>query len=282
MSLTDPSGFTEEKVKNAPKDYFSTISDGTSSIVISPSHSENNLGGLSFSAGNWNFSLNGSSGSLVSPPMNGRYPDAPSSNGNRGNFSQSAISSSQMMEFTQGSNGGFSEQKRPVNIERNIAQKGQSLEDYMQEKFGKLAITDAERGFAEAGDRKAFWTSRMERGDPIASVALGIVRNNSFVGFKYVGGRLANMFTGLEGDALNALGVDIMRAHVGAVDFDFSNKIGIPGLLSPTQAAAYHHDVFSNHGLSSGQFGGTLFNTSPNLMRSIWCTGCDHSGAAIR
>ena len=30
------------------------------------------------------------------------------------------------MEFTQGSNGGFSEQKRPVNIERNIGQKGLS------------------------------------------------------------------------------------------------------------------------------------------------------------
>lgn len=162
------------------------------------------------------------------------------------------------------------------------AQKGQSLEDYMQEKFGKLAITDEERGFAEAGDRKAFWTSRMERGDPIAKVALGIVNNESFVGYKYVGGRLANMFTGLEGDALNALGVDLMRAHIGAVDFDFNNKIGIPGLLSPTQAAAYHHEVFSTHGLGSWQFGGTLLNTSPNLMRAIWCTGCDHTGAAIR
>ena len=27
---------------------------------------------------------------------------------------------------------------------------------------------------------------------------------------------------------------------------------------------------------------GTLANTSPNLMRSIWCTGCDHEGEAIR
>ncbi|MEM9101602.1 MAG: hypothetical protein AAGB12_04710 [Pseudomonadota bacterium] len=178
--------------------------------------------------------------------------------------------------------GAFTQLYNGEQSLRADVQKGQSLEDYMQEKFGKLAITDEERAFAEAGDRKAFWTSRMERGDPIASVALGIARNHSFVGFKYVGGRLANMFTGLEGDALNALGVDIMRAHIGAVDFDFNNKIGIPGLLSPTQAAAYHHEVFSNHGLSSGQFGGTLLNTSPNLMRSIWCTGCDHTGTAIR
>ena len=175
--------------------------------------------------------------------------------------------------------GAFS---RLFNDEANHAQKGQSLEDYMQEKFGKLAITDAERGFAEAGDRKAFWTSRMERGDPIATVALGIVRNNSFVGPKYVGGRLANMFTGLKGEALNALGVDLMTAHIDAVDFDFSNKIGIPGLLSPTQAAAYHHEVFTDHQLGTGQFGGTLFNTSPNLMSSIWCAGCDHVGEAIR
>ena len=134
------------------------------------------------------------------------------------------------------------------------AQKGQSLGDYMQEKFGKLAITDEERGFAEAGDRKAFWASRMERGDPIAKVALGIVNNESFVGYKYVGGRLANMFTGLEGEALNVLGIDLMVAHIGAVDFDLNKKIGIPGLLSPTQAAMYHHEVFSRHGLGSWQF----------------------------
>ncbi|MEX1221551.1 MAG: RHS repeat-associated core domain-containing protein, partial [Idiomarina sp.] len=162
------------------------------------------------------------------------------------------------------------------------AQRGQSLEEYMQEKFGQLTITAEERGFAEVGDRKAFWTSRMGRGDPIANIALGIVNNESFFGHKYVGGRLANMLTGLQGDALNALGVDLMRAHIGAVDFDFNNEIGIPGLLSPTQAAAYHHEVFSTHGLGKWQFGGTLFNTSPNLMRAIWCTGCDHTGADIR
>ena len=98
----------------------------------------------------------------------------------------------------------------------------------MKDKFGKLAITDKERAFAESGDRESFWQSRMDRGDPIASVAMGIVRNESFVGYKYVGGRLANMFTGLEGEALNALGVDLMRAHVSAVDFDFNHKIGTP------------------------------------------------------
>jgi hypothetical protein len=90
------------------------------------------------------------------------------------------------------------------------------------------------------------------------------------------------MFTGLEGDALNSLGVDLMNAHIKAVDFDFNNNIGIPGLLSPTQATMYHHEVFQSNGLMTGQFGGTLFNTSPNLLRPIWCTGCDHKGAAIR
>nr|WP_251048205.1 RHS repeat-associated core domain-containing protein [Halomonas sp. ISL-56] len=161
-------------------------------------------------------------------------------------------------------------------------QGGLSLEGYMQERYGKLAITDDERLFAAAGDRQAFWDSRMERGDPIAPVAIGILNNETYVGYKFVGGRLANRFTGLKGEALNDLGVDLMRAHADAVDFDFNEQIGIPGLLSPEQAAAYHHEVFSDHGLGSWQFGGTLANTSPNLMRSIWCTGCDHEGEAIR
>ncbi|QUJ68601.1 hypothetical protein KDD30_05675 [Photobacterium sp. GJ3] len=175
--------------------------------------------------------------------------------------------------------GAFS---RLFNDESHREQEEQSIDEYMREKFGKLGITDEERAFAKADDRKAFWTSRMERGDPIAAVALGIVNNESFVGYKYVGGRLANMFTGLKGEALNTLGVDLMEAHINSVDYDFNNHIGIPGLLSPTQAANYHHEVFINHGLSSWQFGGTLLNTSPNLMRAIWCSGCDYVGDRIR
>ena len=73
-----------------------------------------------------------------------------------------------------------------------------------------------------------------------------------------------------------------MNAHIDAVDYDFNNNVGIPGLLSPTQAATYHHEVYASHNLWSGRFGGTLFNSTPNLMRSIWCTGCDHTGSKIR
>ena len=152
----------------------------------------------------------------------------------------------------------------------------------MQEKFGNLSITDEERAYAEAGDRRSFLASRLERGDPFAEVAIRILNNENFVGYKFVSGRLANFFTGLEGEELNALGVDLMKAYIAAVDFDFKNKIGIAGLLSPSQAAAYHYEVFSAHGLGIGQFGGTLLNTPPNFMRAIWCTGCDHTGASTR
>ncbi|WP_233081100.1 FG-GAP-like repeat-containing protein [Rheinheimera soli] len=170
------------------------------------------------------------------------------------------------------------------------AKREQSLKDYMQEKYGNLAISDEERAFAEAGDRKSFWESRLAKGDSVARTAMAIVNDENFIGPFFKGGALANMYTGLEGDALNALGVDLMNAHIDAVDFDYNNNIGIPGLLSPTQAAAYHHDIFPVHGLSPAQFGGTLgvywgswhLASSPNLMRGIWCTGCDNLGERIR
>ena len=170
------------------------------------------------------------------------------------------------------------------------AREQRTLDDYMQEKYGNLAISDEERAFGESGNRKAFWESRLAKGDSVAETALAIVNDVDFNGPIFKGGWLANFYTGLEGEALNALGVDLMNAHIDAVDFDYINKIGIPGLLSPTQAAAYHHDVFPAHGLSPAQFGGTLgvyyddFNltSSPNLVRGIWCSGCDHTGANIR
>lgn len=111
---------------------------------------------------------------------------------------------------------------------------------------------------------------------------MAILADDFFVGPFFKGGWLANKFTGLEGKALNSLGVDLMNAHMDAVDYDFKNNIGIPGLLSPKQAATYHHEVFATHELWLGQFGGTLLNSSPNFMRSMWCTGCDHAGSKIR
>lgn len=72
------------------------------------------------------------------------------------------------------------------------------------------------------------------------------------------------MFTGLEGRDLNALGVRLMQEHADAVTFDYVNNIGgVRGSLSPSQVTIYHHQVFNEFGLSSGQFGGTLLNTPP-------------------
>lgn len=161
---------------------------------------------------------------------------------------------------------------------------GKSLAEYMQEKYGNLAITKEEWGYVEAGDRKSFWDSRLEKGDPLAPVAISIL-NDDWVhvgGYRLTYGWLANGLTGLSGEALNALGVDLMRAHADAVTHDYKQKIGIPGLLSPRQAAEYHHEVFRAHNISPMRFGGTPLYISPNITRNFWCHGCDHTGSAIR
>ncbi|NNJ72759.1 MAG: RHS repeat-associated core domain-containing protein [Enterobacterales bacterium] len=157
-----------------------------------------------------------------------------------------------------------------------------SLQQYLKEKYGNLQISDEEREFAEAGDRESFWKSRLSKNDPVARTALAILYDKTTLGPYLKFGATANFVTGLEGEALNALGVDLMNAHIDAVDFDFNNNIGIPGLLSPTQATAYHHEVFEVHGLPTWRFGGTFLNISPNVTRAFWCAGCDYKGERIR
>lgn len=74
---------------------------------------------------------------------------------------------------------------------------------------------------------------------------------------------------------LNEVGIRIMQAHVAAVDAD---KLGTPGLLSPRQAAAYHHDVFAEYGLPATTFGGTPMTGGlweASATKAIWCRGCD-------
>jgi|SRR5690554_560750 len=154
----------------------------------------------------------------------------------------------------------------------------------MEEKYGKLAITEEEWGYVEAGDRESFWNSRLNRDDPLAPVAISILNDDwvSVSGYRLTYGYMANGLTGLSGEALNALGVDLMRAHADAVTHDYNQKIGIPGLLSPRQAAEYHHEVFRSHNTSPGRFGGTPFYILPNITRNFWCLGCDHTGSTIR
>ncbi len=62
------------------------------------------------------------------------------------------------------------------------------------------------------------------------------------------------------------------------------DELGIPHLLSPSQIADYHHEVFASHSISPHVFGGTIgiptmhlgtLSVSPNSYSNLWCNGCD-------
>ena len=141
-----------------------------------------------------------------------------------------------------------------------------------------VPISDAERGFADSGDRKAFWESRSARGDPLGETALNILNDDGILT-----GQAANFFASLGGQLngldvdLDALGVDLMRAHIGAVDNDFHS---IPQYLNAQQIQNYHWPVFESHGIPTGYYGGTLFNIPADHWlnapaRAIYCPNCD-------
>ncbi|HMP07965.1 MAG TPA: hypothetical protein PJ982_16570, partial [Lacipirellulaceae bacterium] len=135
-------------------------------------------------------------------------------------------------------------------------------------------ISAAERAAAQRGDRSAFWNSRLAAGDPLAGTALGIVNNNTF------SGQIANQilqsavvahsptmhWQGVANE-MQSIGVDIMRAHVGAID-----RFGSP---NTSQITDYHRDVFNAHGLPGSTFGGTAIFGSASLTNAItgWA-GC--------
>lgn len=82
------------------------------------------------------------------------------------------------------------------------------------------------------------------------------------------------MYTGRSAD-ISAVRIDLMRAHVVAVDRDGE---GIVGLLSQGQVFDYHAAVFADHGLPPGTFGGTPFfgyRQEAYLFRGLWCAQCD-------
>mgnify|MGYP007081798730 FL=1 len=113
----------------------------------------------------------------------------------------------------------------------------------------------------------------------MAKTAQSIINNSNFSG-GYANAKLAgaiNIRNGANGVSasayavgkeMNQIGVELMRAHVNAV-----NTFGSP---SAGQIAAYHFQVFAAHGLPNTTFGGALFTgteAEAALTSPIWM-GC--------
>ena len=108
----------------------------------------------------------------------------------------------------------------------------------------------------------------------MAATALGIVNNST------LSGQLANQilqsaivarsptmhWQGVANE-MQSIGVDVMQAHVGAID-----SFGSPNL---DQITDYHRDVFRAHGLPGSTFGGTAILGSASLTNLVtgWA-GC--------
>jgi len=133
-------------------------------------------------------------------------------------------------------------------------------------------ISPDEAAAAAAGDRNSFWNSRASRGDPMAATALGIVNNSSEMGM-IANMRLRDAITtrspGMSAGAVSAevqqIGVELMRAHVNAV-----NTFGSP---SAANIAAYHFQVFGAHNLPNTTFGGSMITGTEleaTMFSLIW------------
>ena len=69
---------------------------------------------------------------------------------------------------------------------------------------------------------------------------------------------------------VRAIGRALARAHAGAVAEDHRAGRGTtPGLLTPRQVMAYHHDVFAGFGLPRSTYGGTPMPLVPNGLQ-LW------------
>ena len=118
-----------------------------------------------------------------------------------------------------------------------------------------VPLTEQERKWADNGNRQAFWRSRVSRGDPFSLTALGVVNNDP------LGGQIANsrlqvslfLYGPRPGPTLNQVGIQIMQAHVRAID-QFAPETGV---LTANQFTQYHYDVFDSYGLPRNTFGGT-------------------------
>lgn len=171
---------------------------------------------------------------------------------------------------------------------------------------GYVAITDEERRMAELGDLDGFWKSRKSHEDPIGALGvqfgggskgLGVIlsetkldavlfsKHDDSLASRYPSSMYGIATEGERSVSANALDemraekleirVDLMRAHVAAVDAD---GIGKPHFLSADQIADYHRQVFQRHGLPASTFGGTPLTGAPFeviVFRGIWCGECE-------
>jgi RHS repeat-associated protein len=118
-------------------------------------------------------------------------------------------------------------------------------------------ISEKERKAAASGNRQSFWQSRKMRGDPLGATSLSIATNSSFWGQfanvrlrDTISSRSPSMSTSAISAEVQQIGIELMRAHVRAVD-GFGNP-------SPMQIAGYHFRVFKNHNLPNTTFGGSM------------------------
>jgi hypothetical protein len=69
---------------------------------------------------------------------------------------------------------------------------------------------------------------------------------------------------------VNQIGIEIMQAHVGAVD-----RSG--GYVTSADEAQSHFNIFAAHGLPATTFGGTPLTgtqTEASMTSGIWMGGC--------
>ena len=135
------------------------------------------------------------------------------------------------------------------------------------------AISRAQRQAAQNGDRSAFWNSRLAAGDPLAGTALSIVNNSDFSG-QYANFRLRQaiitrsptMNPGAISQEVEQIGVELMQAHVAAVDSSGAN-------LSAGDIARYHFRIFEAHGLPASTFGGAALTgteAEAGIYSGVW------------
>ena len=172
-------------------------------------------------------------------------------------------------------------------------------------------ITEEQEKLAQSGDFLAFWKSRWVCGDPVAKTALigwgesDLVKASWFEKWsaKYTWWALSSYISDNHLPvSMKQIGRALAIAHMEAIKLD---QINVPNLLSPTQVAEYHHDVFKNYGIPAHLFGGTLpvglyipdisggivlysvhvpvpsgwsgpARFEADLYSSMWCDGCDN------
>ncbi|RLA38696.1 MAG: hypothetical protein DRR42_28330, partial [Gammaproteobacteria bacterium] len=149
-------------------------------------------------------------------------------------------------------------------------------------KKNDLTNSTKEKTLLDQRDVIGYYTSRLVRGDAYASLALGVVRNQGYLGFAanawlyaQVGllsaeerNSLLSKNGGSYSSFIKVVQNGLANAHSSSVDKDYK---GFVGLLSADQISKYHEDYFEGHGLPRNTFGGSVFG----FRTEYWCVGCD-------